>query len=100
MSFRNAKASDFCRASNGLIFSGALTRENRLPLMPTRLVDVLVPVALDCAYSFRAPSELELAPGDIVRCAARPARTYGVVWAENATPIRDLITGSKASAKS
>ena len=35
--------------------------------MAKRVVDVLVPVALDRAYSYRVPDELSLAPGDIVR---------------------------------
>ena len=32
----------------------------------TKVVDVLVPVAVDTAYSYRAPSELALEPGDFV----------------------------------
>ena len=35
-------------------------------MMATRIVDVLVPVALDQAYSYRVPAGLEVAPGDIV----------------------------------
>ena len=34
--------------------------------MSTRVVDVLVPVALDQTYSYRVPAGLELAPGDLV----------------------------------
>jgi primosomal protein N' len=34
--------------------------------MAKRVVDVLVPVALDRAYSYRVPETLSLAPGDIV----------------------------------
>ena len=34
--------------------------------MAKRVVDVLVPVALDQAYSYRVPLGLELAPGDLV----------------------------------
>ena len=55
--------------------------------MSTRVVDVLVPVALDQAYSYRVPRGLELAPGDVVTVplGAR-GETTGVVWAENANP--------------
>ena len=54
--------------------------------MAKRVVDVLVPVALDRAYSYRVPEELELAPGDIV-CVPLGARdATAVVWAENPKP--------------
>jgi primosomal protein PriA-like protein len=35
-------------------------------LAATSFVDVLVPVALDHAYSYRVPGDLALAPGDLV----------------------------------
>jgi primosomal protein N' (replication factor Y) (superfamily II helicase) len=54
--------------------------------MAKRVVDVLVPVALDRAYSYRVPPALELAPGDIVTVPLGPRETTGVVWAENANP--------------
>src|SRR6185369_7175994 len=56
-------------------------------IMSTRVVDVLVPVALDQTYSYRVPAGLDLAPGDVVSVplGAR-GETTGVVWAENATP--------------
>ena len=54
--------------------------------MAKRVVDVLVPVALDRAYSYRVPDGLELAPGDIV-CVPLGARdATAVVWAENPKP--------------
>jgi primosomal protein N' (replication factor Y) len=55
--------------------------------MATRIVDVLVPVALDQTYSYRVPDGLELAPGDVVTVplGAR-GETTGVVWAENDNP--------------
>jgi len=34
--------------------------------MAQRVVDVLVPVALDQAYSYRVPAGVEIAPGDLV----------------------------------
>jgi primosomal protein N' (replication factor Y) len=54
--------------------------------MAKRIVDVLVPVALDQAYSYRVPPELELAPGDLVRVPLGPRECTAVVWADNATP--------------
>src|SRR3989304_2787166 len=55
--------------------------------MSTRVVDVLVPVALDQTYSYRGPASPALAPGDVVTVplGAR-GDTMGVIWAENANP--------------
>ncbi len=55
--------------------------------MSARIVDVLVPVALDQTYSYRVPDGLELSPGDLV-CVPLGARgdTMGVVWADNPAP--------------
>ncbi|HEX3939123.1 MAG TPA: primosomal protein N' [Xanthobacteraceae bacterium] len=55
--------------------------------MAKRVVDVLVPVALDHPYSYRVPDELALEPGDIVSVplGAR-GETTAVVWAENPRP--------------
>ena len=45
--------------------------------MASRIVDILLPVALDQAYSYRVPDAMELAPGDLVSvplgAAPRPA---------------------------
>src|ERR1700730_8328886 len=54
--------------------------------MAERIVDVLVPFALDHAYSYRAPPELALAPGDLVRVQLGPRECTGVVWRDNAAP--------------
>jgi primosomal protein N' (replication factor Y) len=54
--------------------------------MTTRVVDVLVPVALDQAYSYRVPAEEELAPGDVVVVPLGPREVLGVVWADNPKP--------------
>ena len=54
--------------------------------MAKRVVDVLVPVALDQAYSYRVPEELELAPGDIVSVPLGAREATAVVWAENVKP--------------
>jgi primosomal protein N' (replication factor Y) (superfamily II helicase) len=54
--------------------------------MAKRIVDVLVPVALDQTYSYRVPPGLELAPGDLVRVPLGPRECTAVVWANDATP--------------
>jgi primosomal protein N' (replication factor Y) len=54
--------------------------------MVKRIVDVLVPVALDQAYSYRVPAELDLALGDVVVVPLGARDCHGVVWAENPSP--------------
>jgi len=54
--------------------------------MAKRVVDVLVPVALDHTYSYRAPERLALAPGDIVSVPLGAREATAVVWAENPRP--------------
>ncbi|MDT3685333.1 MAG: primosomal protein N' [Pseudorhodoplanes sp.] len=50
--------------------------------MAAKIVDVLVPIALDQAYSYRVPAGLTLAAGDVV-AVPFGARDYaGVVWGE------------------
>ena len=53
--------------------------------MAKRIVDVLVPVALDQPYSYRVPDELDLAPGDLVTIPLGARECTGVVWADNVT---------------
>jgi primosomal protein N' (replication factor Y) (superfamily II helicase) len=50
--------------------------------MAKRTVDVLVPVALDKAYSYRVPEGVELAPGDLVAVPLGASEYTGVVWGE------------------
>ncbi len=50
------------------------------------MVDVLVPVALNQAYSYRVPRGMELKPGDVVCVPLGPREVIAVVWAENANP--------------
>src|ERR1700755_273654 len=52
----------------------------------TGVVDVLVPVALNQAYSYRVPRGMELKPGDVVCVPLGPREVVAVVWAENANP--------------
>src|SRR5579862_9507375 len=54
--------------------------------MPKRVVDVLVPVALDRAYSYRVPEQLAVAPGDVVSVPLGAREATAVVWAENPKP--------------
>ncbi len=48
---------------------------------PTHVVDVLVPVAIDTAYSYRAPSDGALEPGAFVGVPLGARHATGVVWA-------------------
>jgi primosomal protein N' (replication factor Y) len=48
--------------------------------MPSRIADVLIPLALDTAYSYAVPDTLDLAEGDVVQVPLGPRETTGVVW--------------------
>ncbi len=45
-----------------------------------RIADVLVPVAVDQAYSYRVPTDLDLAEGDLVEVPLATRETIGTVW--------------------
>jgi primosomal protein N' (replication factor Y) len=62
------------------------TRASTPSASSTRIVDVLVPVALNQTYSYRVPREMELAPGDVIAVPLGPREVVGVVWADNANP--------------
>ncbi len=49
------------------------------------VADVLVPVAVDIAYSYKIPAGLALAPGDFVTVPLGTREVTGVVWALRAT---------------
>src|SRR5260370_35057079 len=51
-----------------------------------RVVDVLVPVALNQTYSYRVPRGMDVAPGDVVCVPLGPREAVAVGWAENANP--------------
>ncbi|MBM3636090.1 MAG: primosomal protein N' [Alphaproteobacteria bacterium] len=46
----------------------------------TVIVDVLIPLALDIAYSYKVPTGLTLAVGDVVHVPLAARETIGVVW--------------------
>src|SRR6195952_1717439 len=56
------------------------------PTASSRVVDVLVPVAINQAYSYRVPRGMDLKPGDVVCVPLGPREAIAVVWAENASP--------------
>src|ERR1700726_5023331 len=62
------------------------TRASTSSAAAARVVDVLVPVALNQAYSYRVPRGMELKPGDVVCVPLGPREVVAVVWAENASP--------------
>ena len=58
-----------------------ITRQNSSSAAATGVVDVLVPVALNQAYSYRVPRGMELKPGDVVAVPLGPREVVAVVWA-------------------
>ncbi|MGB9013929.1 MAG: hypothetical protein WCC13_01220, partial [Methylovirgula sp.] len=46
----------------------------------SRIADVLVPVAVDQAYSYRVPEDLDLEAGDLVEVPLGTRETIGAVW--------------------
>jgi primosomal protein N' (replication factor Y) len=56
--------------------------------MTPKTVDVLVPLALDQAYSYRVPAGVTLAPGDFVSVPLGPNEYAGVVWGEGTAEPR------------
>src|SRR5260221_13704051 len=62
------------------------TRASTSSVSSARVVDVLVPVALNQTYSYRVPRGMDVAPGDVVCVPLGPREVVAVVWAENANP--------------
>src|SRR3569623_975980 len=58
--------------------------------MPRRVVDVLVPVALDQAYSYGVPDDEELVPGDVDSVPLGAREVIGEVWADYQHPAPRL----------
>src|ERR1700749_1700706 len=71
--------------------------ESDLGGLSSEVVDVLAPVAVDTAYSYRAPIGLKLEPGAFVRMPLGARTATGVVWAtrsaggDNLKPIADAL---------
>src|SRR4051794_39965742 len=63
-----------------------VTSETTSSASSTRVVDVLVPVAVDQNYSYRVPRGMELKPGDVVCVPLGPREVVAVGWGENAKP--------------
>ena len=63
-----------------------VTRNSTPTASATRVVDVLVPVAINQTYSYRVPRDMEIAPGDVVTVPLGAREVIAVVWAENPTP--------------
>ena len=56
---------------------------------------MLIPLALDSAYSYAIPADLSLKPGDVVQVPLGTRETVGVVWAlrEGAGANLKRVTG-------
>jgi primosomal protein N' (replication factor Y) len=54
--------------------------------MARRVVDVLVPVALNQTYSYSVPDDADLKPGDVVSVPLGSREVIAVVWADNPNP--------------
>src|SRR5258705_980239 len=62
------------------------TRASTSSASSARVVDVLVPVALNQTYSYRVPGGMAMKPGDVVWVPLGAREVVAVVWAENAKP--------------
>ena len=51
------------------------------PIQASRIADVLAPVAVDTAYSYRIPIDMAVQPGDFVEAPLGARMTTGIVWA-------------------
>ncbi len=61
-----------------------------------RIVEVLLPLALDGAYSYRVPDDMVLGEGDYVCVPLGPRRMTGVVWScggavPDSVKLRDVV---------
>ena len=63
------------------------------PARRPTVVDVVAPVAVDTAYSYRVPAGLALQPGDLVDVPLGTRETPGVVWA-----VRETAAGANLKA--
>ncbi|MBF9232867.1 primosomal protein N' [Microvirga alba] len=71
--------------------------------MVSKIADVLIPLALDTAYSYAVPESLDLKEGDVVQVPLANREVAGVVWAlreghgGNFKSVADLIPGPRLS---
>jgi primosomal protein N' (replication factor Y) len=57
-----------------------MSRAEDLGATSAQIAEILLPVAVDTAYSYIAPPGLRLAPGDSVQVPLGAREAYGVVW--------------------
>ncbi|MEN0088616.1 MAG: primosomal protein N', partial [Pseudomonadota bacterium] len=69
---------------SGGLLAGADPNQPALSVHP-----VLLPIPTEKAYSYSAPADWNLKPGDIVRVPLGPRRVAGVVWPNNDGPAVD-----------
>ena len=70
-----------------------------------RIVEVLVPLALDHAYSYACPAGLDLQAGDVVQVPLGARSSIGVVWDSSGAappkgPLKSVSERIKAPALS
>ena len=77
-----------------------MTREQPAPdpgQASSQVIDVLAPVAVDTAYSYRAPAHLKLEPGAFVRMPLGARMATGVIWGaragggDNLKPVAEVL---------
>lgn len=67
-----------------MIDPGSLANDDGMSPAEERIADVLIPLAVDVAYSYRAPAGLSVAVGDVVQVPLGSRQTFGVVWSMRA----------------
>ncbi|MBN9080065.1 MAG: primosomal protein N' [Rhizobiales bacterium 62-17] len=69
---------------------GLLADESEPATAVSHVVDVLVPVAVETAYSYKVPAGMVLQPGDFVEVPLGTRETTGIVWNVRAAPGGNL----------
>ena len=74
-------------------------------MAPHQIADVLMPLALDTAYSYAVPPGLSLSDGDVVQVPLGTRETIGVVWSlregagSNLKPVTGLVDAPRLEPK-
>ena len=74
-------------------------------MAPHQIADVLMPLALDTAYSYAVPPGLSLRDGDVVQVPLGTRETIGVVWSlregagSNLKPVTGLVDAPRLQPK-